>query len=193
MMTTATVQRQGGGADLEAKAVMCGSPLYREVIDLYRRAFPKEEQTPLWHMRLMSLLPGVALRAWRDGEALAGLTFTVESRTMVWLFYLAVNDAVRSRGYGSRILAQVRREAAGRPVVLEIEPVEAGAPNPDQRRRRLAFYERNGFTPAGCTIHEGAQRYTLLSDRPFDAQAFSRMVRRFFLGLESVHLSCDQG
>ncbi|MCR2051279.1 GNAT family N-acetyltransferase [Actinomyces bowdenii] len=181
----------GGG--LESRTVTGRRPGDQEVIALYRRAFPEEEQTPLWHMRLMSLLPGVALRAWYDGEVLAGLTYTVESRTMVWLFYLAVNDSVRSRGYGSRILEQVRRRAVGRPVVLEIEPVEAGAPNLDQRRRRLAFYQRNGFTPAGCTIHEGAQRYTLMSDRPFDAHAFSRMVRRFFLGVEPVHLSCDQG
>ncbi|MBF0697969.1 GNAT family N-acetyltransferase [Actinomyces bowdenii] len=182
-----------GGADIETQAVTRRSPRYRETIDLYRRAFPPGEQIPPWHMRLMALLPGVSLRAWLDGQALAGLTYTVESRTMVWLFYLAVNDAVRSRGYGSRILAQVRREAAGRPVVVEIEPLDPASPNIEQRRRRLAFYQRNGFTPAGCTIHEGTQRYTLMSDRPFDAHAFSRMARRFFLGVEPVRLSCDQG
>lgn len=167
------------------------APYYKDVVGLYRRAFPREEQIPLWHMRLMALLPGVALHAWYDGQTMAGLTYTVESRTMIWLFYLAVNDSVRSRGYGSRILAQLRHQAAGRAIILEIEPLDPAAPNIEQRRRRLAFYERNGFSPTGHTIQEGGQSYTLMSDRPFDPGAFYRMVRRFSLGIEHVRLVKD--
>ena len=92
MTTTATAQRGQGGAPLEARIVTRTAPHYRDVVGLYRRAFPRQEQIPLWHMRLMALLPGVALNAWYDGQTMAGLTYTVESRRMIWLFYLAVND-----------------------------------------------------------------------------------------------------
>ena len=68
-------------------------PQYREVIDLYRRAFPPEERLPLWHMRLMALRRDVGFRAWLDDGALVGLTYTVDSPATVWLFYLAVNDS----------------------------------------------------------------------------------------------------
>ena len=188
MTTTATAQRGQGGAPLEARIVTRTAPHYRDVVGLYRRAFPRQEQIPLWHMRLMALLPGVALNAWYDGQTMAGLTYTVESRRMIWLFYLAVNDSVRSRGYGSQMLSQLRRRAAGRAIILEIEPLDPAAPNIEQRRRRLAFYERNGFSPTGHTIQEGEQSYTLMSDLPFDAGAFYRMVRRFSLGIEQVRL-----
>lgn len=177
------------GARLEPRLVTGRLPRYRDVIALYRRAFPREERMPVWQLRLMTLCTGVDLRAWFDAETLAGMTYTIESPTMVWLLYLAVDDSVRSRGYGSSILAHVRRAAAGRVVVLEIEPLDEASPNIDQRRRRLLFYERNGFTLTGDTIHEGAQSYCVMTDAPYDARAFYRMVRRFCLGLERVRLT----
>ena len=169
--------------DLQSREVTRRLPQYREVIDLYRRAFPPEEQIPLWHMRLMSLRRDVGFRAWLDDGALVGLTYTVDSPATVWLFYLAVNDSVRSRGYGSRILNGVRRHAAGRTVVLELEPLDDGAPNLEQRRRRLAFYERGGFALTGYRIHEGDQSYSVMADGVFDPGAFRRLVFRFGLGL----------
>ena len=175
--------------DLESRDVTRRLPQYREVIDLYRRAFPSEERIPLWHMRLMSLRRNVRLRAWLDGGALVGLTYTVSRPTMLWLFYFAVNDAVRSRGYGSRILSHLRQEAEGRTIVLEIEPLDDGAPNIEQRRRRLAFYERGGFALTGYRIHEGDQSYSVMADGAFDPGAFRRLVFRFGLGLRRTFLT----
>ena len=175
--------------DLQSREVTRRLPQYREVIDLYRRAFPPEERLPLWHMRLMALRRDVGFRAWLDDGALVGLTYTVDSPATVWLFYLAVNDSVRSRGYGSRILNGVRRHAAGRTVVLELEPLDDGAPNLEQRRRRLAFYERGGFALTGYRIHEGDQSYSVMADGVFDPGAFRRLVFRFGLGLRRTFLT----
>ena len=175
--------------DLQSREVTRRLPQYREVIDLYRRAFPPEERLPLWHMRLMALRRDVGFRAWLDDGALVGLTYTVDSPATVWLFYLAVNDSVRSRGYGSRILNGVRRHAAGRTVVLELEPLDAGAPNLEQRRRRLAFYERGGFALTGYRIHEGDQSYSVMADGVFDPGAFRRLVFLFGLGLRRTSLT----
>ncbi|WKR23091.1 GNAT family N-acetyltransferase [Actinomyces israelii] len=175
--------------DLQSREVTRRLPQYREVIDLYRRAFPPEERLPLWHMRLMALRRDVGFRAWLDDGALVGLTYTVDSPATVWLFYLAVNDSVRSRGYGSRILNGVRRHAAGRTVVLELEPLDDGAPNLEQRRRRLAFYERGGFALTGYRIHEGDQSYSVMADGVFDPGAFRRLVFLFGLGLRRTSLT----
>lgn len=173
---------------LESRAVTRRLPQYREVIGLYRRAFPHEERLPLWHMRLMALRRDVGFRAWLDDGVLVGLTYTVDSPAMVWLFYLAVNDSIRSRGYGSRILSGVRRHAAGRTVVLEVEPLDDDAPNIEQRRRRLAFYERGGFALTGYRIHEGDQSYSVMVDGPFEPGAFRRLVHWFTLGLRPTSL-----
>ena len=42
--TTATAQRGQGGAPLEARIVTRTAPHYRDVVGLYRRAFPRQEQ-----------------------------------------------------------------------------------------------------------------------------------------------------
>ena len=177
--------------DLESRDVTRRLPQYREVIDLYRRAFPSEERIPLWHMRLMSLHRDVRLRAWLDDGALVGLTYTVSRPTMLWLFYFAVNDAVRSRGYGARILSRLRQEAGERTIVLEIEPLDDDAPNIEQRRRRRSFYERTGFTPTGYHIREGKQTYSVMTDGDVDPIAFRRLVHWFTLGLRPTVLMRD--
>ena len=82
----------------------------------------------------------------------------------------------------------MRRHAAGRTVVLEIEPLDDDAPNIEQRRRRLAFYERGGFALTGYRIHEGDQSYSVMVDGPFEPGAFRRLVHWFTLGLRPTSL-----
>ena len=89
----------------------------------------------------------------------------------------------------SRILSNMRRRAAGRTVVLELEPLDDGAPNLEQRRRRLAFYGRGGFRCTGYRIHEGDQSYSVMADGAFDPGAFRRLVFRFGLGLRRTFLT----
>ncbi|MGN0236292.1 MAG: GNAT family N-acetyltransferase [Paludibacteraceae bacterium] len=80
-----------------------------------------------------------------DGQAVGFITY--------WHFdgfcygeHLATDPACRNKGYGAQILAALRahldtRYAAPMPFVLEVE-----IPADDLSRRRIAFYERNGFT-----------------------------------------------
>ena len=49
------------------------------------------------------------------------------------------------------------------PQLLEIEPVMREAGNYQQRVRRLAFYERNGFTVTNMMTHEADQTYRVLA------------------------------
>ena len=95
-------------------------------------------KTPMGTVTFVGFGPGdPGLITWAGSREVTGADLlVVDSPTMVWLFYLAVNDSIRSRGYGSRILSSVRWHAAGRTVVLELEPLDDGAPNLEQRRRR---------------------------------------------------------
>jgi len=56
----------------------------------------------------------------------------------IYVEHLAVDASVRRQGYGGRMLQALKEE--GRPIVLEVELLET-----DIARRRIAFYERNGF------------------------------------------------
>ena len=82
---------------------------------------------------------------------------------LVLLDYLGVTAALRNGGWGARMLELLK--AQGRPLVMESElPVE-GAPEEENaiRRRRIAFYERNGFVPAYEMATCGLRWQALLS------------------------------
>jgi len=67
---------------------------------------------------------------------------------LVLLDYLGVTAAARNGGYGAWMLEQLKKQ--GRPMVCESELPVDGDPDEENaiRRRRIAFYERNGFRPA---------------------------------------------
>lgn len=70
-----------------------------------------------------------------------------EGIPLVLLDYMGVTARLRSCGLGAWMLGRLREQ--GRPLVLESEmPVDGAlAGENDLRRRRIAFYERNGFRP----------------------------------------------
>ena len=85
-----------------------------------------------------------------DGAVLLGYAclWKAPQIQLVLLDYLGVTGTRRSGGLGSRILTLLRQQ--GRALVTESElPVEDDSAMENEiRRRRIAFYARNGFTAA---------------------------------------------
>ena len=161
-----------------------------QVKALYEEAFPPQERVPWRALRMGTLRRGIDFTAYFDGGTFAGLTYTIEAKSTVYLLFLAVNAQVRSRGYGTRIIEAVRAAHPGLSIVLDIEPVEADAPNYEQRVRRLAFYERNGFHQTEWTIHEGPERYRVLFEgEDFDPRELDYASRRLSFGMDTISLT----
>lgn len=62
---------------------------------------------------------------------------------------------------------------------MDIEsPLQADAPNPEQRRRRHAFYLRNGMKDTGTSRTWDGLTFTILtnSDEPFTQQDYEDIV-----------------
>ncbi|WP_167145108.1 GNAT family N-acetyltransferase [Actinomyces sp. ZJ308] len=178
--------------------------------DLFRRAFPEEERLPWGLIHLLSLRRGVDLVAWWDESSTwpggagpsgpvwqtdpSALTWTVRrpGSRLLYLFYLAVDDAARGRGLGTRLLAELERRHPGCSIVLDIEPVVAEADNAEQRRRRLAFYERAGFRDTGYAVIDSMGEYwTLVREAPgtrFRPEEFRAALRYLDCGLSSARL-----
>ena len=64
---------------------------------------------------------------------------------MVHIIYFAVEEALRGRGLGSRILEEMRRANPGKRLLVDIEEPFGAAPNNAQRLRRRDFYLRCGY------------------------------------------------
>ncbi len=90
---------------------------------------------------------------------------------LVLLDYLGVTASRRNGGLGARMLTLLKEQ--GRPLVMESELPVDGSPEEENtiRRRRIAFYERNGFRPAYEMATCGMRWQALLiGDEPFDLQ-----------------------
>ncbi len=176
--------------NLIVKSVKMTMGGYGAVKELYRSAFPKEERFPLLLLRLMTLEKDVRFSAYYDGTQFAGLSYTIESEQFYFVLYLAVNPKVRSKGYGSAILAHMRGQAGKKTVVLNVEPPEEEAENREQRLRRMEFYRRNGICDTGCGFSDGTIYYAVLSSdtEHFSPRDYEQFLQRFASGKESAHV-----
>ena len=96
---------------LEVRNIYPLTPTFKKVASLYEAAFPVEERLPLWQLSWNSLKRGQSFLAYFDQEVFVGLTYAIYTDNLVYLLFLAVEESKQSQGYGSQILAQVKKEA----------------------------------------------------------------------------------
>ncbi len=119
---------------------------YKEICEFMKRVFPKEELIPLWFIRLLTLKKDYDFTVYYDTDLFVGILFTINTKDTLFVFYLAVNDQIHSKGYGSKLLQLLLSKYPEKSVTLFIETMnDKNVKNYDQRIKRLAFYERNGF------------------------------------------------
>ena len=117
--------------------------LQKQAKALYLQAFPKEERLPWWLLRLNAQRKGIDLTAFMDGDRFCGFTASVTVENTHFLLFFAIDPDLRGKGYGSAVLSLLRREY--QTVCLNIELLIPSAPNLEERQKRFAFYQKNGF------------------------------------------------
>ncbi len=151
---------------------------------LYRTAFPKEEQMPFWTLRFLTLIKGIELTCYREDDCFCGFTYTVTEGSVVFVLFFAVSADLRGKGYGSSILAELKKRNPNRSIILNVEPLDADAENAEERVRRMRFYEKNGFFDTGYDIEEiGGTFRVLATEKEIDMNAYLRVFGRMSFGL----------
>lgn len=130
---------------------------------LQKRAFPKDEQYPFWILRLMACRKGIDYFSHYDNDLFCGISYTSSTDKMMYVLYLAVNDEIRSKGYGTLILKHLKEMGDNREITLNIEPLDEKADNYEQRIKRMKFYEKNGFKDTGYRLVDTTGEYAVLS------------------------------
>ncbi len=157
---------------------------YNEVKTLYDRAFPTSEKFPYWLLRLMSLRKGFEYTAYYDGNKFCGLSYVISNATDAFVLYLAVNDRVRSKGYGTIILERIKEKYAGKQISLNVEPIDENADNLGQRKKRICFYENNGFAVTNYGMVTGGEQYWILSNNEnFNQKRYRKVIAKLSFGL----------
>ncbi len=152
---------------------------YDEIVKFMKKSFPKEELMPMWLLLLVSKFKKYNFNAYYDDKLFVGIIFTIESKESVFVFYIAVNDQIQSRGYGTRLLEIVFDKNKGKSVSLFIETMSnKNASNFEQRIKRLSFYERNGFKHTGYSAGNKEPFIDILSTNDnFDLKDAKKLLK----------------
>ena len=165
--------------------------LARQVRALYEEAFPKSERLPWWILVGNARRRGIDLEGWVENGQLVAMTSSVTTPKLHFLLFFAIAPHLRGKGYGSQILQQLQR--THKTLILNVEPLEADAPNLAQRQRRFAFYQRNGLQDTGWFVWEVGGMFRVLSTAPqLDVAAYRQVFRKLTFGIWKVRLEKER-
>lgn len=94
-----------------------------------------------------------------ESETPVGFTVVVKNKFCAYIFLLAIDKNVRSKGYGSNTLQEVMKRYPDQQMILDFEELDLKAENYLQRVKRKAFYLRNGFHETALPPRKGTKRY----------------------------------
>ncbi|WP_296241168.1 GNAT family N-acetyltransferase [uncultured Faecalicoccus sp.] len=116
-----------------------------QILDLYLDAFPPKERVPYADLLRWPGSHLVGVYADPEHTKLAGMIDCLDYKGICQVRYLAIDPAFRSHGLGSQILAWIKEEKKESIIAIDVESDQVECDNLDQRKRRKAFYYRNGF------------------------------------------------
>lgn len=145
----------------------------KQIKELYLSSFPKEERMPFIMMLLMSCLWNTEFLAFYDEDKLCGIIYLAALRKQTFIMFFAVDEKLRSQGYGSRILNEVEKLYPKNPIIVSIEPCFEDADNIEQKLRRKSFYQRNDYVETGYFMKLAGQvQEILIKNGMFDKRQF---------------------
>lgn len=108
---------------------------------LYESAFPRDERRDFEDFKRFLADPEspFLVYAFFEEDVFAGFASCWRWDDFCYLEHFAVEERMRNGGRGARYLTELVRRMA-LPMIIEVEP-----PEDDLSRRRIGFYERNGF------------------------------------------------
>ncbi len=113
---------------------------FYDVFAIMEASFPPDEHRPREEQQALLQNPRYALHTIEEDGHTVAFAATWQLPNFWFVEHLAVAESHRNRGLGAALLARLQAGNSHR-LCLEVE-----LPENDLSRRRIAFYERNGFT-----------------------------------------------
>ncbi len=151
-----------------------------QVERLAKEAFPPEEYLAPDELIQMARQGQADFLALYDDSDFVGFVVVTLYEKLSYLFFLAIEPALRSRGYGGQVLQLLEQRWPDRQQVVDFEMIDPAAPNNAQRITRKAFYLRHGYLETGKYLsYLGVDYEILCKQQDFDFAAFQRMMATF--------------
>lgn len=150
--------------NIKLKKISKKSPECGYIKQIYLNSFPEDERAPFGMLARKAAKKNVDWFAILDGDKCIGFFYNVlYKEDLVYLFYFAIDESQRGRGYGSAALSALKREYRGKRLFLAMEEMNEDADNFAQRLARKEFYEFNGFRDMKTKLIEGTVIYDVMS------------------------------
>ena len=151
-----------------------------EIKQLYMDAFPFEERIPFYIMVLVGNDRGVEFLSIYDDDTWLGFIHTLVGEKLSYIFYFAIDSSLRQSGYGSKIIREYKKIHPK--LSLAIEPIEDNSDNIRQRKKRLEFYEKNGFETLDTRVVEMGVEFELMGAKGMEIKEsdYKSLVKKFF-------------
>lgn len=145
------------------KVIKYESVYYQQVNDIYEKSFPKEER----YITLdnMAHRQNTELYCLIDNNQVVGMIYLIFYKDMIFILYLAVSQEKRSKGYGSYLLKWCLQKYFDKKIFLNIEEVKKDFKDYETRKKRLKFYQKNGFFISNYISKEVTENFNILSNR----------------------------
>lgn len=128
---------------------------------LYNEAFPKDEQVPFFYLKQRAKQSISDIFGIYDEDRFIGLLCMVYHKDIVFLWYLAIAEEERGKGYGSLILSEIAQKYKNYRLILNIEEIDENNKD-DQQKKRKQFYLKNGYRECGFKTKEYGVVYEML-------------------------------
>lgn len=151
-----------------------------DIKQLYMDAFPFDERIPFYIMVSVGNDRGVEFLSIYDDDTWLGFIHTLVGEKLSYIFYFAVDGSLRQSGYGSKIIREYKKIHPK--LSLAIEPIEEESDNIKQRKKRLAFYEKNGFETLDTKVVEMGVEFELMGAKGMEIKEsdYKSLVKKFF-------------
>lgn len=151
-----------------------------DIKQLYMDAFPFEERIPFYIMVSVGNDRGVEFLSIYDDDTWLGFIHTLVGEKLSYIFYFAIDGSLRQSGYGSKIIREYKKMHPK--LSLAIEPIEEDSDNIKQRKKRLAFYEKNGFETLDTRVVEMGVEFELMGAKGMEIKEndYKSLVKKFF-------------
>ena len=126
----------------------------QKIKSLFKRAIPVNERTPFFWLYAKRKRPNVSFVNVYDGDTWVGAVFFSTHKDLVYVWIFAIDDSLRSKGYGSAVFTEIKRLYPNHRILLGIEEPDENSKNNEQRIKRKQFYERNGFRSTGLVANQ---------------------------------------
>lgn len=123
-------------------------------------AFPPSERMSMEELFDFARDTDTEILGLYDEKTPVGFTVLLKNAVCGYVYFLAVDAQMRSKGYGGAALRALREAYPQLQIILDFEEIDEAAENLEQRIRRRKFYLRNGFHETG--------RYTFMMEDRFE-------------------------